>query len=687
MWRRPGFWIAALSLLGVLAFVLSDFGRTSPGPLTTVHGRDPRLGGGSSCAACHGGWFSDMQKACLACHQDIGEQLQSGRHLHGLLGKDRGAQCGACHSEHHGADFAMVNRQSFALAGIKDPAQFDHALVGFAMRGKHLQTACKDCHKDADARTLLPAHQRYLGLDKGCGSCHEDVHKGRMVLRCEQCHGQDSFKVLEPAGHERFLPLLGGHAKLQCEQCHQKDGPHGLEQLGTTTQRTARQCADCHDSPHGAAFLAGNSKAAGMSERAACVVCHAAEHTSFRDERLVLTPTQHARSGYPLTAPHDHVKCAGCHDAKADFATRYPSRSADACAKCHADPHGGQFRDGPFAAAGCLGCHDRLRFTPDTFDLQHHARSRFPLTGAHAKTKCHDCHGEPKPHEPRAFRGIARQCSGCHEDAHRGCFTDRASPPGGAAAGECDACHLTTAFSALPPGGFDHARFTGFAVRGAHAQTQCETCHPRSDKSDAQHRTFGRVADHFGTYTGCVTCHQDPHAGGFDKPGMAREVGGRRDCARCHAETSFRAFPDGFDHATWTGFPLAGAHARIDCSACHAVLFPAEPSGRTWARAKGKECGECHQDPHAGQFVVAGRTDCKHCHRTGATFADLSFRHELDSRFHLGDAHKNLPCAACHKPLRTGSVEVVRYKPLGCECTDCHGAQDDPLRPGRVRRG
>ena len=157
-------------------------------------------------------------------------------------------------------------------------------------------------------------------------------------------------------------------------------------------------------------------------------------------------------------------------------------------------------------------------------------------------------------------------------------------------------------------------------------------------------------------------------------------------CARCHDETSFRALPGGFDHGRWTGFPLAGAHGEVACSDCHTPLGRPDDNGRTWKRAIGDSCAECHGDPHAGQFAEGGATNCHGCHGSTSNFSLLSFNHNWDSRFPLDEAHSPLPCSACHKPWPVGDRQVVRYKPLGTECIDCHGVNSGQLRPRKEKR-
>jgi hypothetical protein len=432
-----------------------------------------------------------------------------------------------------------------------------------------------------------------------------------------------------------------------------------------------------------------------MPPGAACVVCHEPDHERFRERDIAVDAAQHATSGFPIDPPHDEAKCVECHDPGiAGFDDRYPGRSADRCSACHDDPHGGQFRSGPFASGDCIACHERTRFEPHAFGVDDHALSAMPLTGVHLETDCVECHvdpqsGGPTPGDPRRFRGTPDRCEECHDDAHDGFFGELASELvaelEGTDGGECARCHDTATFSEVSPTRFDHATWTGFAVLGAHAQTSCEECHPPADEPDGTGRRFGRVEERFGEFAGCVTCHEDPHRGMFDRPEHPRNVEGRTDCARCHVESSFRAFPHGFDHEQWSGYAIVGPHAALECSACHAPLRRPDENGRTWKRAKGRGCADCHADPHAGQFTEEGANDCARCHVEDAPDY-LSFDHERDSGFSLRPAHVDLECSACHLPEPIGAVEAVRYRPLGSRCVDCHGVDEDVLLRKRPRK-
>lgn len=687
MKRRTAHLVIAMFSAFVVGFAaVVDLQRTSPGPLTAVHQREPDLAGRSGCSDCHGGLFSNMTDSCLECHEDVGTQIEINDGLHGTFGKAKADQCAICHSEHHGEGFAMVNRQTFAHAGVKRPGEFDHDLVGFQLDGAHLGLACTECHEHAADKVLEKGTKRFLGLDQDCKSCHEDPHEGRMSVSCASCHGQSKWDELFSLGHEKHLPLIGGHGDVECRACHAENEPHSLESFGDGKSRLAvRTCAECHESPHATAFATGVAALASMPVETSCVTCHVAEHETFRDERLTTTQEQHARSGFPLEIPHDHVACADCHDPRgADFAARYPGRPADKCVACHDDPHGGQFAEGPFSDMGCVACHAKTHFEPHAFTLEKHDLAALPLTGSHITTECNECHTIAEEGAPRTFRGTPVKCEQCHADAHEAFFAPFVADMPEIEAGECARCHLTTKFAEVPASHFDHERWTDFAIAGAHAQSGCESCHPLASKPDGAGRTFGRVSEAFGDFEGCVTCHRDPHQGGFDHDFLPAAVEGRRDCARCHVETSFRALPHGFDHARWTGFALVGAH-DAKCSACHAQMRKPDDLGRTWGRAFGPNCSDCHDDPHGGQFDEENGSDCSRCHSENLT-SFSTFDHDRDSQFPLSDAHARLECSACHLPVVERGQEFIRYRPLGTECVDCHGVHEEVLLRRTPRR-
>ncbi|MBX3462248.1 MAG: hypothetical protein KF830_03685 [Planctomycetes bacterium] len=681
---RTGILVGVVSAVGVLLLAVSAAERKSPGRVSTVHGRIAEIAGGEACSACHGGWFGSMRRSCTGCHADVAGQIERADGLHGRLAAPLAADCTNCHSEHHGGDFRLVNALAFSLAGVPDVAQFDHRLVGFEMAGVHLTLDCTRCHPHAEAELVPEGQKRFLGLSRDCASCHDDPHQGRMQVGCATCHGQDSFAERSVPAHEEWLSLRGAHAGADCRTCHPADTPQALERLRPGAHQSGRQCADCHATPHSEPFVAGNARLAGVPRAAVCRECHPLDLPRFTDLRASITPAQHAHGGFPLAAPHDEVVCAGCHAPWQGYAERHPGRAPRDCAACHEDPHAGQFAGGPFAA-GCTACHAATHFAPPLFDRGQHERTALPLTGRHTEIDCHECHTDPGDEGARRFRGTPSRCEQCHADAHAGRFAHASTRLAAVPQGACAACHGTTAFAHVDHQAFDHAAWTEFPIDGAHAQIDCADCHRPQPAPDATGRRFGRVPRHGDGFGGCATCHGDPHQGAFDGPNAPANVDGRTGCERCHDSVSFRVLPHGFDHGAFTGFPLQGAHAKLDCSACHARLPAADAVGRTWARAAGGGCADCHSDPHRGQFERLGRVDCSRCHKSANSFATLSFRHNLDSRFPLSEAHAKVACSSCHKPEPIEGVPVVRYRPLPTECVDCHGNEDGGAA-GRRRR-
>jgi hypothetical protein len=140
----------------------------------------------------------------------------------------------------------------------------------------------------------------------------------------------------------------------------------------------------------------------------------------------------------------------------------------------------------------------------------------------------------------------------------------------------CASCHVESGWKDKVRFDHDMARFP---LVGLHAAVACEECHA------------GRA--YRGTARECYACHKadDAHKGNLGKL-----------CASCHNPNGWSFWQ--FDHGKATKFALDGAHAKLECKACH--IRPADEVKLPL------DCGGCHarDDVHHGGF---GR-DCARCH-------------------------------------------------------------------------
>ena len=205
--------------------------------------------------------------------------------------------------------------------------------------------------------------------------------------------------------------------------------------------------------------------------------------------------------------------------------------------------------------------------------------------------------------------------------------------------GQCRNCHTdhegrSADIVRLTPQTFNHA-LTDFALEGAHKKVSCADCHePKAKHRDAP--------------SACIGCHaeQDVHK---------KTLG--EDCATCHNVVSWKETR--FDHAKASdpGYPLTGAHKKVECGLCHAgQRYKDTPT----------TCVACHRidDVHQGQRG----TDCESCHTTVA-WKERTFDHLKKTGFALTAGHGGLACVACH-----AGNDFKKSK--GKACVDCHRSDD-----------
>lgn len=380
----------------------------------------------------------------------------------------------------------------------------------------------------------------------------------------------------------------------QCGNCHDRSN--------RVTQSSL--CLDCHKD---VAADVGNRRNfhgrmpnAGSGE---CRACHS-EHKGRDADISQLNAAQfdHAQTAFALEGAHAGLDCGACH--KKGEAWRKAPLS---CVGCHKsdDAHRGQFTQ------SCGECHGSLSWTGGKFD---HDKTEFRLNGAHVSTSCDACHVGGR------YKATPKTCVGCHatDDEHRG-----------SRGPDCGKCHGTKEWKSAK---FDHLKETGYALLGAHAEVDCLGCHKSGNYKEKIPKD-------------CDGCHRADDA-------HARRFGAK--CEDCHGNDRWR--PVDYDHAGRHHFPLMGAHAKLDCHACHT------------ANASSKlpeDCEGCHagQNPHADQ--VSGK--CTACHGQDDWRSGLKFDHDL-SKYPLLGLHRLVSCVQCHA--------TVKFAAAATDCKGCHASDD-----------
>lgn len=348
-----------------------------------------------------------------------------------------------------------------------------------------------------------------------------------------------------------------------------------------------------------------------------CSICHIPERwDKLRDD---FSFDHEKETGYPLEGGHASAACLRCHNDRGPVEV-YAARG---CAGCHLDPHASTL------GMDCERCHSQISWEP-TGLIGEHARTRFPLVGAHAIAACDSCHDGAAAGD---FRGAPLECSVCHQgDAAR--TTD----PNHLANGWvscCQQCHN--------PVGWNGANILHnfFPLSGGHGGLNCVQCHT----------TPGEFS---GLSQDCYSCHSSDFQ---SAPGHV-DQNFSHDCTTCHSRNGWR--PANFNHSF---FPLTGEHAGLSCTECH--------SGGTYTGLS-SDCYSCHNTDYQGAPDHAAQSypqTCEQCHSTSG-WAPATFDH---ASFALTGAHAGATCAQCHS---SGIYAGLPSNCYSCHDTDYQGAPD-----------
>ncbi len=526
---------------------------------------------------------------------------------------------------------------SLLLTGTTVKAQFSPGKLAAphaALEGMENCVACHEPGRQTTEERCLACHTEIVEAMRADRGLHtEKERQGKDCALCHSDHHGRSFELVHwPEGignfdHGRTAFLLQeAHAALECRECHnptyvRKDFAEAHQAFNPERGYLGldRSCTGCHQDPH--------REELGST----CIECHSARSWQ------ALPGFDHARA-WPLEGAHVSVECGQCHFFPPDLpeaqrvegARRWRGIPAGSCTECHNDPHENRL------GSRCLDCHSLWSFR-DAGEVFDHSLTAWPLRGAHEGVACEQCHGA----ENRDLRPAFASCTDCHGRPHGGQFLE-----GEPRITACTLCHDEAAWRPADYGLAEHAEH-GWPLEGAHGAVPCALCHVAGDS--------GGPVRWRGVERECAACHASPH----------EEEESFLSCAECHGseEWSVRSF----DH-DGTAFPLEGAHGSVGCGECHW----AEDEPRVPLRGLALDCAGCHQDPHRGQFAESVPQGCVLCHGN-EHFVPTVFDHDSMSRYALDGAHRALACAACHHQEQDEQGLFVRYRPLGTDCSDCHG--------------
>ncbi len=472
------------------------------------------------------------------------------------------------------------------------------------------------------------------------------------IMLCFVIHTQSGFGQFSPGELAKKHQYLSGNQ--YCAECHSQ---------GKTVD--ADDCLKCHTPIQNR--MNQKSGYHGIDNKMNCIKCHS-DHNGVQFQMIFWEigkeNFKHEETGYVIEGKHKELACEKCHTQKyvlADDVINWETdtRNSDflnttflgipvECAGCHEDIHVNEtlLREySIFTGKVCTDCHNQTNWKEASTGFDH-SKTKFPLKLSHIKQTCIKCHPDgrnPEKIDLTFFDTYEKlTCIKCHKDIHQGSYGNT-----------CEGCHAEDDWK--KPLVFDHNK-TKFPIKEKHSTVLCAKCHIPNKLLEKNPL--------------CRDCHEDKHQNQFYTDGRWK------DCSPCHQETGWMPSYFSFADHDRSQFQLAGAHQAIPCMLCHQVpedsLLTVRYSGID------RLCSSCHKDTHNNQFSVQIlQNDCTTCHTT--TEWKISPFDHSQTRYPLDGKHINVACEKCHKledVVLNGAISsVIRYRPLGSECIDCHLGQ------------
>jgi predicted CxxxxCH...CXXCH cytochrome family protein len=624
------------------------------------------VGGGVSCASCHGVHFSDSHSgtpdgrdnraglqpgdgkllrtdgpkrtgADAAATAQLRSNLCQACHTYKTHGENNPIGCLDCHSGHvynNGDPNFFVLRSAIgsvyvpknAAVGPVSNIQFKSASAEWMNAGG--TGYCQNCH------TLTPPHN---GLSSGtsaadsCGECHAHGHASRsFTASCADCHGT-------PPTAAAAAPAAGGYAK-----------------SGSYDYSTSGVYKDESLTPHG-------SHAGGTDYRFSCDVCHLGKtHASGTFQNVFNAGNIHAlASGSGATSPS------------------YNGAGSGTCSAVYCHSNGGARGAAPVAAPGSEWGNGAW------------AGGKDEISGKLPAARCKSCHGNESAsmsarsnsasHLKHLDKGYG--CSVCHEGT--------AASANALAAGAIGTTHVNGSADVSfdnsyelsvgrPLGTGSYAAVAGTCSLYCHSNGQgtlaspdwdlaasgaCGTCHSATP-------TSGSHAAHLnasGANLACDACHgvgagTGIHAGHVN--GALDRLSEAASCNSCHGV-------EGADTA-----PIWGNIASAKCDPCHAGSLTTSYTDRSSAVRTASAKSAYASAGHGKAGIAQGCTDC-HSTATDAAHmgAGATTRLKAVNGQSYAAATPTAFCGACHdggSGNETNHYATTGASIDGSKCNICH---------------
>ncbi len=694
-------------------------------PATSPPGAGSHIPSSTNCEACHLASTPKFAVPASATATAPGTGFATPAPTGGMIHAGITSGCNACHEA--GFVWMGVGAYPISPAAITTGAQYK----GFQTRpnaaGGTFAVAdpahpaggdCSQCHGSTAAFTGIdkPANHIPYAAAATCNACHTagpdfgvmpsitTIHANApsTTTNCGQCHGANAASFAIPAVGFSIVGLPANHlpTTASCEACH----------VGPGSSMAALPVVD------GAKFSGSLMNHAGITN--GCVNCHvpAGQSSAFAGIARVV--------GMPPTSPvgaSSHIPsstaCETCHLASMPSAPVAPSATLTAPGTAFATPAptGAMIHTG--ITGGCNACHDSGALWMGV--------SAYPISPSTLTAGAQYKGFQTRPRSVAGAFNIADpahptggDCVQCH--ASTTAFTGVDKPANHipyAATAQCNSCHTSTDYAAMPTLAAIHANAPS-------TTTNCGQCHGPNAGSfaipSANFSIVGIPSNHIPTSASCEVCHVGagssmaalPVGNGAKFSGSTMSHAGiTKDCANCHVPAGTAANFAGISRIV--GMPPTspmGSASHIPssttCETCHLASMP---SGTVPASATLTAPGTAFATPApTGPMIHNGvSSGCSACHDAGAVWmgmgaypitptvvtANASYKgfqtrpRAVAGPFNVADAGHPAggDCSQCHisTVAFTGVEAPANHIPYaaGAACTACHLTNDYAVFP------